>query len=108
MPDKYNELEVRIHSMGATVGQYRVEAELDDVPIGKGELPQFPLINVVMPWRTALSALGLTRRFTSLWSCTSMNPGETARPDASMTLFPRDAEMRPTSTMIPLSTATSP
>ena len=38
MPDEYSELEVRIHSMGATAGRYRVEAELNDAPIGEGEL----------------------------------------------------------------------
>jgi hypothetical protein len=38
MPDKYSELEVRIHSMGAEPGRYHVEAELDDAPIGEGEL----------------------------------------------------------------------
>ena len=62
---------------------------------GNGEPPHWPLTRVVTPCRTALSAWGLTRSPVSVWSWTSMKPGETARPSASITAAARDRRIRP-------------
>ena len=51
---------------------------------GATEKPQWPMISVVTPWRTLLSALGLIGKVKSEWVLMSMKPGATARPAASM------------------------
>ena len=51
---------------------------------GATEKPQWPMISVVTPWRTLLSALGLIGSVKSEWVLMSMKPGATARPAASM------------------------
>ena len=47
---------------------------------GATENPQWPMISVVTPWRTLLSALGLIGSVKSEWVLMSMKPGATARP----------------------------
>ncbi len=58
-------------------------------PSGHGLPPQLPLMRVVTPWRTELSAPGMLRMppsaWLDAWLWTSMNPGATIRPAASMT-----------------------
>src|SRR5262245_36798351 len=51
---------------------------------GAGEKPQLPTTSVVTPWRILDSARRLAQSRQSEWVCTSMNPGVTMRPAASM------------------------
>ncbi|HJM54068.1 MAG TPA: hypothetical protein QGI07_08630 [Dehalococcoidia bacterium] len=44
-----------------------------------------PVTSVVTPWYALLSAPGWSIRVTSEWACMSMKPGDTTRPDASIT-----------------------
>ena len=46
--------------------------------------PQLPFISVVMPCEILDGASGSIRRYVSLCACTSMNPGVTRQPSASM------------------------
>ncbi len=43
-----------------------------------GELPSLPSTSVVTPWRTKLSAVGISKIAPREWVCGSMKPGATA------------------------------
>ncbi len=49
------------------------------------EVPQLPVISVVMPWKSLLSGWKLSRGQASEWLWMSMKPGATVSPDTSTT-----------------------
>ena len=62
-------------------------------------MPQLPTTTVVTPWLTFGSMCGAERTIWSSWVCTSMNPGATIMPPASITRAPSAARFAPTATM---------
>src|ERR1700730_5137896 len=75
---------------------------------GATEKPQWPMISVVTPWRTLLSALGLIGSVKSEWVLMSMKPGATASPRASMTFAASPGGSLPMAANRPAQMATSP
>ena len=53
--------------------------------LGRIEVPQLPVISVVMPWKSLLSGWKLSRGHASEWLWMSMKPGATVSPDTSTT-----------------------
>ena len=75
-------------------------------PTSSADPPQLPATTVVTPMRTKFAAAGRsTRPSACVW--TSMKPGETTRPDASMTCSACDRGIRPIAAIFPLLIATS-
>ena len=69
-------------------------------PTSSAELPQLPATMVVTPMRTKLAAAGRSTRLSAcVW--TSMNPGDTTRPDASITCAACDRGIRPIAAIRP-------
>ena len=75
---------------------------------GATEKPQWPMISVVTPWRTLLSAFGLIGSVKSECVLMSMKPGATARPDGVDGFLGRAADDLPIAAMRPFSIARSP
>src|SRR5579862_7694471 len=74
---------------------------------GATEKPQWPMISVVTPWRTLLSAFGLIGSVKSEWVLMSIKPGATASPAASMIFRAVPAMPRPIAAMRPPAMAKS-
>ena len=51
-------------------------------------MPQLPTTTVVTPWLTFIAMSGVFRRARSSWVWTSMKPGATTLPAASITVWP--------------------
>ena len=62
---------------------------------GHADMPQLPTTTVVTPWRRVLSIQGSVNGARSEWVWTSMNPGASARPAASIVCAPRAVRRRP-------------
>src|SRR5262249_46605863 len=75
---------------------------------GGAEKPQWPMISVVTPWRTLLSAFGLIGRVKSECVFMSMKPGATARPSASITRVAPSVRRGPIAARRPSAIARSP
>ena len=104
---RYSETEDQSHSIPNSSSRLRAKL-LPSSVTGAVELPQFPAISVVTPWRILLSALGLMMNDVSVWVCTSTNPGETSSPLASITFLASYFPSAPAFAILSPSTATSP
>ena len=54
--------------------------------LGRMEVPQLPVISVVMPWKSLLSGWKLSRGHASEWLWMSMKPGATVSPENQYSL----------------------
>ena len=66
---------------------------------GAAETPQLPQTTVVTPWLAFIAMVGLSIRAVSSWVCTSMKPGATTLPAASISLSPFSEPGAPTAAM---------
>src|SRR5690606_15475905 len=74
---------------------------------GASEMPQLPVTTVVTPW-LVFAAISPASSARSSWVCTSMNPGASARPCASITSRPCHPRKSPITVICPSVTARSP
>ena len=74
---------------------------------GAAETPQLPHTTVVTPWLAFIAMVGLSISAVSSWVCTSMKPGATTLPVASISLSPRSVPGASIATMRSPFTATS-
>ena len=94
--------------MSSTAVRQRANHSRSSGRHGARAKPQLPMITVVTPCQQEQLPIGSHATWASMWVWPSTKPGATIRPSASIVRSATAAPTRPTSTMRPPCTPTSP